>query len=98
MKLGSEVENVIELEALAIVGGGLAGEGLRGRIPLAGDFAFFYRALIDGPDRNAGGAIENIDEGLLGRLCDCFDGAAVYGDVDQNRGAGNVHVPDSVVH
>ena len=35
---------------------------------------------------------------MLGRLCERFDSATVHFDVGEDRRAGNIHVPDAVVH
>ena len=75
----------------------LGGEGLRRRIPLARHRALLDRALFDRPHRLAGLAIEHEHEALLGRLRDRRDLLAVDGDVDQDRRARDVVVPDRMV-
>src|SRR5207237_1758918 len=57
------------------------------------DGTFFHR-----PDRFTGDAIEHVEKRLLGRLRDCFDGPAVNSDVDEDRRARDVEVPDAMVH
>ena len=83
---------------MAVVGGWPGRERLRGRVPLAGRVPLGHRAFLERPDRLAGFAVEHVEKRLLGRLRERFHRAAVDGDVGENRGARNVHVPHPVMH
>ena len=93
-----EVDQIVDRHALTVVRRRLGDERLRRRVPLARHVALFHRTLFDRPHRFAGDAIEHVDPPLLGGLADGLDGAAVHGEVHQNRRARDVHVPDAVVH
>ena len=97
-QLRREVDQIVDRHARALVRRRLGREGLRRRVPLARHVAFRDRAFLDRPDRLPGHAVEHVQDALLRRLRDGFDRAAVDGDVRENRRAGNVHVPDAVVH
>src|SRR4029077_9373874 len=47
--------------------------------------------------RLAGFAVEDVKEALLGRLRDYFHGAPVDADIRQDRRAGDIHVPYTVM-
>ena len=79
-------------------GAGFVGNGCVGGVPLAGYVALRHGPLLDGPDRLAGDAVEDVGEGLLARLRDRLDLAAVDRDVEQVAGGGEVVVPEAVVH
>ena len=98
LELRREVDHVLRQKSLPLDRWRLGGEGLRRRIPLARHRAFLDRPLFDGPHRLAGLAIEHEDEALLGRLRDGRDLPAVDGDVDQDRRARHVVIPDRMVH
>ena len=68
------------------------------RRPLAGHGRSRHGALLDRPDRLAGGAVEDVGECLLAGLDDRLYRAAVDGDVGEHRRGGEVVVPQSVVH
>jgi len=55
------------------------------------------RALLDGPDRLPGFAVQGIQEGLLRRLENPLDGPSVDGHVHQDRRGRRVIVPDVVM-
>ena len=98
LELRREVEHVLRQESLPLDRRRPGGEGLRRRIPLARHRAFLDRPLFDRPHRLAGLAIEHEDEALLGRLRDRRDLPAVDGDVDEDRRARHVVIPDRMVH
>ena len=95
---GREVDQVLEEDAVAVVGGRLGRNGLGRRVPLAGDVALLDRPLLDRPDGPAGDAVEDVDEALLARLGHRLDRAAVDGDVGQDRRRRDVVVPERMVH
>src|SRR5207344_3032664 len=74
--------------------------GMRLRRPAL--FAWHIRLrnwfLDDGPDRLAGDAVEGVQPALLARLTDDLARFAVDGDVHQQGSAGQILVPDPVVH
>src|SRR5207244_3790635 len=84
--------------ALTIVCRRLGREWLRRARLLAGHRGLLDRPLINWPNRLSGYAIEDIEKRLLGWLRDSFDGAAIDRYVCQDRRAGNVHVPNTVVN
>ena len=93
-----EVDHEVFRHALALERGRLGGEGLRRRIPLSRQRALLDRTLFDRPHRLAGLAIEHKHPTLLGRLRNRRDPLAVDRDVDQHRRAGDVVIPDRMVH
>ena len=97
-EFGCEVDQVINRRALAVVSWRFGRVRLRGRIPLARHITFFHRPLGNRPDGLTIRPIENVEERLLGGLCKRFDGAAIDRDVHEHGRAGNIVVPDSVVH
>jgi len=72
-------------------------EWLRWRIPFAGDIALRNRAFFNRPDRVAGRAIKRIQDSLLRGLRNGFDGSSINRDVDENRSAWNIEIPDAVM-
>ena len=94
----SEVDQIIDRRSLAIVRRRLGRE----RLSRAGLFArhrrLFHRPLGDRPDGLAIRSIEHIKERLLRRLREGLDRSAVDGNVHKHRRAGNIQVPDAVMH
>ena len=78
--------------------GGFVGNGCVGEYHSPGTSPFGDRTLFDRPHRLSGDAIEHVEQRLLRRLRERLDRAAVDGDVDQDRRARDVQVPDAVVH
>ena len=68
-------------------------ERLGRRVPLPRHGASGDRPLLDGPHRLAGHAVENVHEGLLARLGDGLDVAAVDADVDEVAGGSGSRSP-----
>ena len=83
---------------LVLEGRGLGGErlGRRQHLPLEISVGLHF-ALLDGPDRLAGGAVEDVGETLLADLRERLDRPAVDLDVDESRRGREVVVPDPVV-
>ena len=98
MKFGREVDQVLDCDALMIVGGRPGRERLRRRRLLARDVGLRDRPLLDGKDRLAGHAIEEIEKRLFAHHGDRLDGPTVHREIDQHRRRRDVHVPDRVVH
>ena len=96
-QLGGEIDQVVLGYALYIVRRRLGGEGLRWRIPLARHVARLHLTLLDRPDRLAVRAIEHIEEGLFGRLCQGLHDTSLYRDVAKDRCARDVVVPQTVM-
>ena len=88
----------VDGDALIVESRRLGRKRLRGRIPLAGHVAFGHGTLLDGPDGRAGFAVEDVKEALLGRLRYGLDGAPVDGDVGEDRRAGDIHIPQTVMN
>ena len=78
--------------------GGLVGNGCVGEYHSPGTSPFATGPLVDRPDRLTVGAIEHVEQRLLRRLGDRLDGAAVDGDVGEDRRRRHVEVPDPMVH
>src|SRR5579872_4988338 len=97
MQLRREVDQTIAGHALVVERGRLGRKRLRGGIPFTRNISLRDRSLFYWPDRLAGFAIEDVEEGLLGWLRHCFHGPTINGDVGKNRGAGDVHVPQAVM-
>ena len=101
-QLGREVDQIVFDESLPVVVEGLAArverKRLRRRIVLARHVALRNRALFNRPQRLSRHAIEHVQECLLGRLRDRLDDLSVASDVHQDRRAGDVVIPDAVVH
>ena len=97
-RLGGEVDEGVDRDAVDVKRSGLRGERLGGRDPLTGGVRAGDRALDDGPHRLAGHAVERVGHGLLGELNHRLDFAAVDDDVHQDRGHVVVVVPQVVVH
>src|SRR5207248_1167646 len=72
-------------------------ERLRGRRMLARHRRFRYRTLLDRPDGLAGHAVKYIEEALLARLRDRFDGLPIVFDGDQLWRSNGVVVPKIMV-
>src|SRR5439155_24222612 len=71
---------------------------LRRRVPLARHVAFLDRSFFDPPDGMAGHPVEDVEDALLGRLRDRLDRTAAHVDVGEDRGRGDVMVPQGVVY
>src|SRR5271154_5464645 len=56
------------------------------------------RPFLNGKERLAGGAIEEIEISLLGCLCDRIDTAAIVSYREQRRGRRKVAIPDVMMH
>src|SRR6185503_17684913 len=101
-QLRREVDDVILLETVPVVGEWLAARverhRLRRRIPFARHIAFLNRPLFDRPDRLAVRTIEHVQHRLLGRLRERLDRPSVDGDIRENRRARDIEIPDAVVH
>src|SRR6266550_2263319 len=97
-KRRSEIDQVIDRDAVAVVSGRLRRNRLRVRIPFARHGPDFHGFFRHGPDRLPGDAIENVKEALLGGLRDGFDRLSVHGNVREDWRGRNVHVPQGVVH
>ncbi len=96
--LRREVDQVVDGHTLVVERCRLCGKRLRGPRNLALDVGVGRnRTLFDGPDRLAGGPIEDEDEALLGDLRDRLDGSPVHDDVDEVGRGGQVVVPEPVV-
>src|SRR2546427_1229343 len=54
--------------------------------------------FLNRPDGLASFTVEDVEEGLLGRLRHRLDRAPVDGDVAKDRRGGNIHVPYAVMH
>src|ERR1700722_540743 len=67
------------------------------RIPFARDISFGGRSLWNRPNRLAGLPVEHKNIGLLGRLCERFDDLAFDRNVEENRRAGNITVPKTMM-
>ena len=79
-------------------GGGLSGKGLRLRRPFERHFALGHRTLLDAVDRLAGDAIEQKQQPDLVDHRDGGNRPAALLHVDQRGRAGQVGVPDVVMH
>ena len=97
-QLGGEVDEVLLLQALAVIGCRPRWERLGGPAPVARGLRHRHRALLDGPDRLPGGAVEDVAEGLLAHLGQGLDRPAVHRDVGQHGRRRQVVVPQAVVH
>ncbi len=101
-QLRREVDQIVDDESLRVVVERLAAsvqrKRLRRRVVLAGHIAFRHRPFFDRPQRLSRHAIEDVHERLLGRLRDRLDDFSVSPDVDEDRRARNVVIPDAVVH
>ena len=97
-ELRREVHQVVDRDSLQVEGRRPGREGLRRRVPLPRHAAGGHGPLLDRPDRFARHAVEDVGEGLLARLRDGLDLAAVDGDVQQVAGGREVVVPQAVVH
>src|SRR5207249_1977290 len=97
-QFGSEIDQIVNRGTLPIVSRRLAGEWLCGTRFFAWHRRLFDGALVDRPDGFAGHAIEHVQECLLGRLGDDFNGTAVDRDVGKDGSAGNIHVPNAVMN
>ena len=98
VQLRREVDQIALAHALAVEGRRLGGEGLHARGPFAGDGALRHLALLDRPHGLAGLAVEDVGEGLLADLGYGLDPLPVDLDVEEDRSAGEVVVPESVPH
>src|SRR5688572_19018242 len=94
----SQVEQVLLADALSIEGRGLRRKWLGGAGSLLRHVRLWDRPLLDRPDRLAGLPIEDEKKGVLRRLRDGLDRAAIEGHIEQDRRARQVPVPDVVVH
>src|ERR1700761_8806843 len=54
--------------------------------------------FFDRPYGLAGYAIKHINPGLFRHLCNCLDGLAVHGDVQQNGSGGIIPIPNAVMN
>ena len=88
LELRGQIDDLSSSNPCRSKGGGLVGKGWVGEVPLAGNVAGRHGALLDGPYRLAGDAVEDVDPALLGRLRDRLYLAAVDGDVGQDRAHG----------
>src|SRR5207248_6867495 len=83
---------------LTIVGGWLGRKRLRRRVPFVRYVSLRHRTLFNRPHRLTSFTVEDVEERLFRGLRHSLDRTAVDGDVDQDRRAWNVHVPDAVVN
>src|SRR5207245_10155563 len=97
-ELRREVDQIVDRKTLKIVRGRPGRKRLRRRVPLSGHVTLWNRSLLDRPHRLTGDAIEHVQPGLLGRLCDGLDRLSVDDDVRENRGRRDIVVPDPVMH
>src|SRR5256885_4990871 len=95
---GSEIDQIVDRNAVAAIGGRLRGNWLSWRIRFARDAADFDCLFRHWPYRFSGDAIEDVEESLFGRLRDGFDGFAVDRDVRKDRRGRNVHIPEWMMH
>src|SRR5215469_1447131 len=97
-ELRREVDQVINGHAVATVCGRLAGDGLRRRVPFAGNIPDGYLLFRDGPNGLAGHPIEHVQKTLLAWLCYGFDRFTVNANIGQDGSRRDVHVPERVMH
>ena len=97
-QLRREVDQIVDRDRLTRVRRRLGRERLRRRVPLARHVALRHRPLLDRPDRLAGHAIEDIEEGFLARQRHRLDRLAVDVDVGQDRRRGEIVVPHRMMH
>ena len=96
-QLGGEIDEVVGIHALTVVGGRPGGEGLGGGGAFAGNICLLHGSLLDGPHGLPRPPVQDEGEGLLGDQRDGLDRAPVNDQVHQDRGRGGVVVPDPVV-
>src|SRR5262249_56722901 len=97
-KLRREVDDVSRGDALALERRWLRRERLRHGRLLSGDPGLRHRTILDGPDRSASRAIEDVDEPLLGDLRHRANPPAVHRDVDTIRRGREGVVPQPVTN
>ena len=97
-KLGSEIDQVVDRQALAVECRRFAGNRLCRRRFFSRNSRCRYGALRDGPHRLTGRAIQHEGKCLLRDLDDGLDSAPADGDVDEDRCGGVVIVEQVVVH
>ena len=90
-------DQIFDGDSLMFKSWGLGRERLHRRIPLAGHVPFWHRTLLGRPDGLAGFAVKDVKEALLGRLRYGLHGAPADGDIREDRRAGDIHVPDTVM-
>src|SRR5215469_3017946 len=97
-ELECEVDQIVDgRNRRDAVGRRLSGYRLRRRVPFPRHVAFRHGAFFHRPDGLAVGAIESVQDALLGGLSYGFDGPPVYKNVDQHGRARNVKIPDAVM-
>src|SRR2546427_2822108 len=97
-ELRREVDQIVDRKTLKVVRGRPGRKRLRRRVPLSRHVTLRNGSLLDRPHRLTGDAIEDVQPRLLGRLCDSLDWLSVDDDVRENRGRGDIVVPDPVMH
>ena len=97
-QLGREADEVVAGEPLTREGGRPGGEGLGRGGDLPGHVARRDRALLDGPHRLAGLAVEGVDEPGLARHRHRVDHPPVHRHGEQHRRPRQVEVPQPVVN
>ena len=97
-ELRREVDEIVDRDALPIVGRRLGNERLRRRIPFAGNGSFLDRPFFDRPHRFSVRTIEHVQPTLLGRLHHRLDLTSIHGEVREDRRARDIHVPDAVMN
>src|SRR5205085_11369034 len=89
--------DVVEAEFQARERRGLRRERLRGPRFFGGDVALGDGALLDGPERLAGDAIEDVEQTELGGLRDDVDGFAIVLDSEELGRGSRIVVPKIVM-
>src|SRR5882724_1519942 len=95
---GCEIDQVVDGNAVAAIGGRLRRNWLSWRIRFAWDAANFDCLFRNWPDRFSGDAIEDVEESLFRWLRDGFNGFAVDRDIRKDRRGRNVHIPERMMH
>ena len=98
VQLRREVQNRVGIDVLHAVRRGPGRDRLGGRVPFAWHAARRHRQVGDRPDRLAGFAIQHIQPVLLAGLGQRLDDFSIVRDVAQDRGTGDVAVPQAVTY